>query len=256
MKQSKIKNILGNTIFKGYSFNMIYTDAHCHLLENIRPYNAEQIFRIATAVTEKDWATLIKNANNTDFFVCIGIHPWYLDDLSNDWLKNMEKILSTNPKIMVGETGIDKNTPNLPKQQEFLLRHIEIAHKFNRPLHLHCVGAWDKALHIFKTLGKKMPPIIVAHSFNGTPEQVETLCRYNNIFFSYSGRQLLHPTTKIIANIESTPNDKILVESDTNNANEEIGILRIAIDGIAKIKNTDTETIAHQTYTNFQKVVL
>jgi len=234
---------------------MIYTDAHCHLLKNTPLGGAERILRIANATTEADWQTLVKNANDGDFFVCVGVHPWYLADFSATWAKNMEKILSTNPKIMVGETGLDKFHPDISTQLAIFQTHIELAHRFKRALHLHCVGAWDKTLHIFKTLGDKMPPTLVAHSFNGTPEQIKALCKYRNIFFSYSGRQLLRPTPKTIANLEATPDDKILVESDTNNADQELEILRIAIDRIAKIKNTTSQAIAQLTYTNFQRVI-
>ena len=37
----------------------------------------------------------------------IGIHPWYLIDLPDDYLQIMEKYLVENSNLQIGEIGLD-----------------------------------------------------------------------------------------------------------------------------------------------------
>ncbi|MBQ2339930.1 MAG: TatD family hydrolase, partial [Bacteroidaceae bacterium] len=40
---------------------------------------------------------------------------------------------------------------------------------------LHCVGAWDKILHVLKQYKKSELPIIVIHDFNGSDEILQNI---------------------------------------------------------------------------------
>ncbi len=229
-----------HTILKG----MKYTDAHCHIFT--APANDEIVGQICNATTVADWEKLTQIADGRTR-VCIGIHPWHIDSAPADWADRMRKILSSNPQIMVGEIGIDKYHPNIDKQIEIFTRQIEIAIEFGRPVHLHCVGAWNKVLHILKSHHPRIP--IVAHAFGGNAAIMTTLAEYNT-YFSYGARgDHVADTAKI------APVDKILVESDSDTPTAQTEILATATREIAKLRGCDVRELNEQINKNFTGVI-
>lgn len=230
---------------------MIYTDAHCHLGELV---NAPEIAcRIYNATRPADWANSIQIAETDDDenFASVGIHPWYIDDAVPDWESAICEILSTHPNIMVGEVGLDKFHPNMPHQIEIFTAQLQIAARTRRPLHLHCVGAWDKILHIFRAHTGTMPPAIVAHAFSGDPANIPMLADKYNMYFSYSAAKNDKDTARIIA----TPQNRILVESDTFDSPDEISILDSALNNIAALRGCAPDEMSNQIYNNINGVL-
>lgn len=224
--------------------DMKYTDAHCHIFT--APVDDAIIGQICNATTIADWEKLIPMANDRAR-VCIGIHPWHIDSAPADWDTHMRKILSSNPQIMVGEIGVDKYHPNIDKQIEIFTRQIEIAIEFGRPAHLHCVGAWDKVLHILKSRRPSAP--IVAHAFGGNAEIMAALSEYNT-FFSYGARNGRVNDTAAVA-----PLGQILVESDSDTPATQTEILAVATREIAKLRGCDVRELNEQINKNFSGVI-
>jgi len=111
-----------------------------------------------------------------------------------------------------------------------------------RTVFLHCVGAWDKILHVFKEYNSLQLPFVVAHNFNANQDILDKLLRYDFIKFSIG-------INGINCRIERIPCDKILVETDgksnvslTNNIKQ-----------IAKIKNIDN--IDKFIFDNTQRII-
>lgn len=229
-----------HTILKG----MKYTDAHCHIFT--APVDGAIIGQICNATTTADWEKLTRIADDRTR-VCIGIHPWHIDSAPADWDTRMQKILSSNPQIMVGEIGIDKYRPNIDKQIEFFTQQIEIAIKMNRPAHLHCVGAWDKVLHILK--GRRPRAPIVAHAFGGNAEIMAELSEYNT-YFSYVARNGRINDTAGVATM-----GKILVESDSDTPATQTEILATTTREIAKLRECDVRELNEQINKNFTGVI-
>ena len=138
-------------------------------------------------------------------------------------------LLKSNDSFMVGEIGLDKYKPNMEKQIDVFIKQLNLAIRFKRTVFLHCVGAWDKILHILKQYEKAELPIIIVHDFNGSIEIMNKLIQNYNVLFS------IHRINKDaeIRRIEQIPTDKILVETD---AKKDI-VLRGVIDKISKVKN-------------------
>ena len=231
--------------------HMFYTDAHCHIKPSeIAPQIAGCIYNSATMT---DWQTAINIADNDDDknFAAIGIHPWHIDGAAQDWDEQMRYILKTHPNIMVGEIGLDKFKPDMDKQLEFFGTQLEIAAQFHRPVHLHCVGAWDKILHIFKTHEKNMPPTILAHAFTGHIDLIEMLANKYNMYFSYS----VPNTDTTRARVAATPKNRILVETDIFDASNQVSELDTAIRSIANLQKYDSDAMSEQIYQNFNGVI-
>lgn len=231
---------------------MIYTDAHCHLAPDAG--NPEIACRIYNATRPTDWAAAIDIAERDDDrnFAAVGIHPWYITDATADFADEISNILTAHPNLMVGEIGMDKFHPDIPRQIEIFTTQLEVAHKFRRPIHLHCVGTWDKILRIFRERGAKMPPAVVAHGFTGDAGQIQMLADKYNMYFSYSAA---HADDKTIARIVATPMDRILIETDTFNPVDEIPELDTINDMVAGVYGRDTDEMAEQIYQNIQRII-
>jgi TatD DNase family protein len=222
---------------------MKYTDAHCHIFSAPAGNITGQV---CNATTAADWGKLTRIADDRTH-VCIGIHPWYIDSAPPDWADCMREILLSNPQIMVGEIGIDKYHPDIDRQIEFFAQQIEIAIEMNRPVHLHCVGAWDKVLHILKGHRPRIP--IIAHAFGGNTAIMTALAEYNT-YFSYGMRgDHIADTAKI------APADKILVESDSDTSTAQAEILATATREIAKLRGCDVRELNEQINKNFTGVI-
>lgn len=229
-------------------FGMNYTDAHCHIMSDA-PCPDVLVGRICNAINQSEWDQIINVADDRNF-ACIGIHPWNIESVSTDWESEMRDVLAQNPTLMVGEIGMDKYHPNIDIQEEIFTRQIQIAAEFNRPIHVHCVGAWDKILHIFKGLHKSMPPLVVVHAFAGDADIIAKIAEQYNVYFSYS----VPTDAKAIFRISNTPTNRLLVESDAHDNDTEIQIIKDASTTIANILDIEHDAFIEQIYQNFQKV--
>ena len=140
----------------------------------------------------------------------------------------------------------------MPKQIEIFTRQLEIAAELGRPLHLHCVGAWDKVLHIFKEHSGKMPPAIIAHAFNGDTAQIPELTEKYNMYFSYGSE---HNDANTAARIAATPATRILCESDSFDTMDAMEKLTAAVDLIATIRGISPDETTEQINSNFNGVL-
>ena len=205
-------------------------DAHSHLDHITHKFQPDVIGTICCATNESDWDVLIKKTQtDKNTYVAFGIHPWFVSDIKDGFENRLEQILKLNNSFMIGEIGLDKYKPNIDTQIKILQKQFDIAVKLKRVVFLHCVGAWDKILHILKQYKKSELPIIVAHDFNGSDEILNNLIQNYNMLFS------IHKINKNqeINRIQQIPMDKILVETD---AKDNI-ILYDIIDKVSQIKN-------------------
>ena len=205
-------------------------DAHTHIdyiTSNFQPY---VVGCVCCATNESDWKKIIDLCDK-DNRVCgaFGLHPWFVDCCDNMVGARLEHLLNMNHDYMVGEIGLDKYKPNMDKQLDIFIMQLNTAIKLKRTVFLHCVGAWDKILHILKQYKKSELPIIVAHDFNGNQNIIEQLLQYENIYFSFSKNVIRAENCRI----EQIPSNRILIESD---GKQDISLVDV-INEIAKIKN-------------------
>lgn len=234
---------------------MKYTDAHCHILDSLTEYSAIG-GRIVNATCESEWDKIAKISDaKRGVFGAIGIHPWQVESAGIDWDKRLMGVLKNNPSLMVGEIGLDKFKPNINRQQEIFIRQFEIAAEFKRVVHLHCVGAWERILYVFKTHFGVLPPAIIAHGFNGGADIVRAIAEKYNVFFSFSAKNLETNNEKIRNRIRAVPLDRLLVESDADNLVDEVSNIVGVVEKVAKIIGQGKDEIYAQVYKNFQRVM-
>ena len=100
-----------------------------------------------------------------DALYSVGIHPWQLPD-EETW-QWVERMALHSQVVMIGECGIDRlRSPlTIDRQEQWLLRHIALSERVEKPLLLHIVRAYAEILRIHRITGIHQPWII--HGFRG-----------------------------------------------------------------------------------------
>ncbi len=190
---------------------MSYCDAHIHLQKMPFPQQTiEDAHRVGVvrffcnATNEADWQSVLSLTENPNVVGCVGVHPWFLDTIQPDWNKRLEALLKNNPLLMVGEIGIDKTLPDISKQESIFLIQLRLAQKYNRPMHIHCVHAWDRVISLLRD---NPHPVFISHAHKSGISEIGTLAHMGG-YFSFS---------KPVKYVKDIPLSRLLVESDAPN---------------------------------------
>lgn len=229
-----------------------YIDAHCHFNPHADySVHGDVVGVICNSTRQSDWVAIISAAARVpEILPCVGIHPWYVADMSPDWGSHMSDILAAHPNVMVGEIGLDRSRGDFDAQRELFVLQMELAAKYNRTAHIHCVRAWDVIQGVLKNM-PHMPPKTVFHEFGGGADIAQALMRYDNVYFSY-GPRAVRQTPERIADI---PMDRILIETDSYNPQTAAEILSHNVSVIAQIKSMDAGLCADIIYENTTRII-
>lgn len=145
-------------------------------------------------------------------FYSIGIHPWHISEerLESD-LRIIEEKLQLNHCLALGECGLDKRI-EIPMQLqiEIFEKQIALAEKYNKPLVLHLVAAFDELLEIKRRLKITVP--IIIHGFSKNQQLAKQLLD-NGFYLSFGKYLLRNPELREV--FLSVPNDRFFLETDT-----------------------------------------
>ena len=197
-------------------------DAHTHYLE--QESFPDSHINLVNTVTERDFEPLAHlYGENRRIFPFFGLHPWFLREASGNWEAVLEGYLKRFAGAGVGETGLDKVAADkgkaLPlKEQEFFFRRqLEISLKYQRPVAIHCVGAWGLMIEIVEEL---YPPRVegnpvLFHGYQGSRETALRLLK-RGVFFSFC-LEALEERGDLIKGL---PLEHILLETDGRKGKE------------------------------------
>ena len=156
---------------------MHFFDSHIHLqdyktqevknvVNNAAKNNVTRFINVSAHPS--DWESVRElSAQYPQLIPAYGVHPWHINDISENRASELENFLQENPQAMVGECGIDRlKNPDINKQIQILQTHIELANKYNRPLIIHGVKADSELTQLFSRLPKRS----IFHSFTGSVE--------------------------------------------------------------------------------------
>jgi TatD DNase family protein len=212
-------------------------------LFNLHTHNYTNQENILELVNQYPW-----EFDETIPFYSIGIHPWYIneDRLSFD-LQIIEQKLALNNCLALGECGLDKRIEiPLETQKKIFKAQILLAEKYQKPLVLHCVAAFQEVIQIKKELNVTVPMII--HGFSKNESTAKQLLD-NGFYLSFGKYLVRNPELKTV--FQSVPNDRFFFETDTiEESLEEVYSLA------ARYKNIEIEEVKLIIQTNFSKVFL
>lgn len=145
-------------------------------------------------------------------FYSIGIHPWFIveERLETDFVIIESKLQKANC-LAVGECGLDKRIEvPMELQQMVFEKQLLLAQKYQKPVVIHCVAAFQELIEIIKKLNITVP--ILIHGFSKS-EQLAKQLLDNGFYISFGKYLLLNPELELV--FKSMPNDRFFLETDT-----------------------------------------
>ncbi|MEW6982269.1 TatD family hydrolase [Colwelliaceae bacterium 6471] len=211
---------------------MRFTDSHCHLdfeeFANDRKQllidcAAADIHRIIVpTITPKNWQSALnlsasnQQSTHCKIFACLGIHPWFLTDLTDVDLAALSQQvkLNLNNIVAIGETGIDnviaEQQNNYTQQHEFFVYQLELARQYELPVIIHHRRSHPDIQAILKS--KPLNGGII-HAFSGSYQQAKD---YIDLGFKLGiGGTITYPRAKKTINaIKRLPLSSLVLETD------------------------------------------
>ena len=166
-----------------------------------------------------------------------GIHPW--DAERGSALPDF-----THCDI-IGETGLDYACGVDKLAQEQLFRaHLEAAERFQKPIVLHTVRAFEPTI---KILAEYNIAGVVFHGFIGSQQQAAEALR-RGYYLSFGARSLCSPKTRQA--IVATPLDRLFCESDDDPS---LDIANVCAE-VAAIKGVTFAELERNIYDNYKRL--
>ena len=142
----------------------------------------------------------------------VGIHPECANDLPDNWLSDVEALLS-HPKIVaVGEIGLDYHWEDecpREKQKEVLIAQLELAKKHDLPVVIHDREAHGDMMDILR----KYKPKGVVHCFSGSAELAQETVKLG-MYIGLGGVVTFKNARHSVEVAKAIPLDRLLTETD------------------------------------------
>jgi TatD DNase family protein len=226
----------------------------------------DRVVSVTCAVSPNDWFSCLDYAAQSALRIpALGIHPWYLDDLYDTWLEDLEALIQQHAGCLIGEIGLCKQArflrtyeggkqAALELQRSVFRRQLELAGTYQRAASVHCVNDQATLLSILADMTVlSLPPAIALHSFTGTEHHIQQLLKWEAtlqlssplLYFGFSHAINCDMSTSVksrrqnIAAIQSVPLDRLLAESDVHATQNVAGGTAGAIAYICFALNSD-----------------
>jgi TatD DNase family protein len=203
----------------------VWTDTHCHLDAGefdadraavvLRARAAGVARLVLPAVAPANFEVVRRLAHEHDGVYALGIHPLYVDPLSDDALEALRQALvrhGGDPRLVaVGEIGLDHFVPGLDraKQERFYAAQLAIARDAGLPVLLHVRRSADALL---KQL-RRVPVAGIAHAFNGSRQQAEAFVGLG-FKLGFGGALTFEPARQLRRLAGALPLEAIVLETD------------------------------------------
>lgn len=221
------------------------------------------------------WPALLAAASeNQRIFPQFGVHPWFVQDVSEDWPATLEKTLREArrrnlPGVGVGEIGLDSlraKTEAEWRRQIFCFREqLTLAERENMPVSIHCVRCWDVLMKELKSWrdGTPRESGIVLHAFRAPAETIPKFAEMG-CYFSISPDVLRDSENRLRETVRKIPLNRLLVETDftpekaekslaAKVSGGEIETLLAVLAKIAEIRGMSAETLEAMTEENTKR---
>jgi TatD DNase family protein len=239
-------------------------DVHCHLEHEKFRNNKEiiQSFRkdlkaiITSSPHPKDFEYTINLKKEFEGFVfaCVGLHPEYIEEFSEETLDKFEEFVKSNKNdiVSIGEIGLDyfwvKDEKLREKQRWLFEKLIEFAKSVSKPITVHIRDAYEDALKILESIDYQK---VHLHMFGGHKFLDKILA--NEWKISVGPILLRSKTHKKI--VKKLPLERIMLETDSPwikiDGKESMPTdVRFVAEKIAEVKNVSLEEVERKTDEN------
>lgn len=176
----------------------------------------------------------------------IGIHPWKIQSSRAEAdLEFIENKLSDKNCLALGECGLDKRIEiSFELQKEVFEKQVLLSIKHQKPLILHCVGAFQEVIEIKKKFNINVPMII--HGFSKNIQVAKQLID-NGFYLSFGKYLIENDNLKLV--FQQIPMDCFLLETDSSNHT-----IQEVYNKAALCKNIEVELLKKILYINFLRI--
>lgn len=200
---------------------LMFIDSHIHL--NAGEYQADLPALLANAFSKGVKAWIIPGTTlsdvvlqvqiakeNCNCFNAFGIHPWFLDEMPEDWYEVLTQALKHHQAVAVGECGLDFSREDHVLQKQIFEDHVKLSITFNLPLIIHSYKAVDDVLKILR----KYPSARgVFHAINCSPQQLTQILA-QGFYVGFGGSVTYSRAKRLQRLLAQTPLDRLLIETD------------------------------------------
>lgn len=182
--------------------------------------------------------------NPPSLFFSAGLHPWHITEEWPNHFTLLEKALTDNHAMAVGECGLDHTCiSNWMLQQQAFTQQVMLANKINKPIIVHCVRAYEEVIQMLQKLQNRQP--VIFHGFNRNWNIAEKILTAG--YYLSFGKALDQQQVQEV--FFQSPTDHIFFETD--DAAIEIET-RYAL--AATIKSIPLRDLVMQVEMNFEKI--
>lgn len=238
-------------------------DTHCHLSKNDYD-NLEEIIKhmdsnimIASGADRKynkEVVDLVKKHKN--IYGTIGLHPDEATTYTKEDIEFIEKNISNNKIVGIGEIGLDYSREGYNKEAQVILfkKQLEIARKNNLPVVIH---SRDAIMDTYNILKEYQDLKIVLHCYSSSVEMAKEFIKIG-AKFGIGGVVTFKNGKKLQEVVKEIPLEYLLLETDSpyltpepyrGQKNEPYNITLVA-EKIASIKNIEIEEVYKKTTQN------
>lgn len=199
-------------------------DAHCHFdfpqFEGRREAELEQARSrglkglVVPGVRRPDWDRVRETALAHDgLFYCLGIHPWFVEEHSEEDLAELRRRLESQPDrcVAIGECGLDRLRGGLDAQWPWFEAQVAMADELNLPLVIHSVKTHDEVHGLLNR--RQWHGRALIHGFSGSLQQARKLVDLG--CFIGVGGVITHPRAqKTRDTIARLPLEALVLETD------------------------------------------
>ncbi|MBR3974581.1 MAG: TatD family hydrolase [Clostridia bacterium] len=192
-------------------------------------------------------------------YTALGVHPHECSDAQNDELEQIEKLLSHNKCVAVGEIGLDYHYDFSPRelQLDFFEKQLILANKYNLPVIVHDREAHADTMNLLK----KYKPKGVVHCFSGSVETAKEVVALG-MYIGLGGAVTFKNAKKPLEVAAFVPTDKLLLETDCpymspvpfRGKRNDSTLIPYTAQTIAQVKDIDVQQLIDITNNNAKKL--
>ncbi len=228
----------------------------------LRSMEAGGIGAIVNASASVDsWERVLELTRTYPFvYGMIGVHPDEVGDLDEERFAKMERLLSEDKIVAVGEIGLDYywDKESHEEQKRWFIRQLELARRKNLPVNIHSREAAADTMEIMKQYAQGMNAII--HCYSYSQEMAEAYVKMGYLI-GVGGVVTFKNAKRLKETVKAVPLTHIVLETDCpylapepnrGKRNSSLNLPYVA-QAVAELKDTTVEEVIRVTEENAKR---
>ena len=246
-----------------------FIDTHTHLATDTFDNIRDEILKRSLEAGVSQWISIGTNLEDCkagillsekipNMHCTVGIHPHHASEQPDDYIAQLEKMVSQNNVCGIGEIGLDYHYDFADRndQKRVFAEQLELATSLNLPIVIHSRDAMSDTIDILDAWGG--PQRVVFHCYSGDLAEAKALAT-RGYWLSYTGT-ITFKNAEIAREVaREMPLDHIMLETDCpymspapmrkKKPNEPALLIHIA-EKLAEIHNISLEELSKITVKN------